>query len=873
MANEGEQQRRASSSDGESLMPADNDVPPRSPPPTPVPPTSRRPSSEGSNRSSIFHFLTKSRAASVEAVETSAEAQDDAKVSQRQEATKPQEGGAPRPEAEARPNTRVAWLKEKFVGISTRLAKREVGESVNRLDSAAAGDNSIQVQSSSGRRRYSDGADFPRRSTLDKSHLESQPHSITAKNFNTANPKLHELSGISERTELGLSPPQEYTTSSGEEFDDQTIAGIMDSAEGSCSYLESTYQEHDDATFSDSDESGIRDIHRSASDQGSGSERRRPVLSRLGSTATKPTESSLAKEREKHLLKSSRKNSSTAMKEPPREKGRAQRLPSQPREKTRFRRPQRSDNDIDLSDSDRDAVPLSGAFTPGRGINSLDSDIQSEDRDQRFANTNTWLEGVQHADFDPESQKGPVDEKTVEYKLPENGDEPAISESGAQMVAHDASSNIEELEGLKVSDERDRYAPINDIRPITKEEHAKVWREDGLLYAKLGEVQQERDDALEKLAECQKHGLDQKNTFETKLSKILRERDAAKRQLRSEIDERAKKVYDFDLERKNKDLQIDLDSARDENVKFDMKLNKQQWLAQEWEKEYNDSQIILEERIEGYAKADLDQKEEILGYIEAYQNKTKDREHWHVAGLQRRIGNLEQDLKTMNDMLSVLKSENSKLDDENKELRLTKERDDHEIEEIQRQYFMLGRAAHTPSIPRPEPAKPASAGSDQAGASPPPTAEGEAEVNVKVKADVKAEAESEVKAKAGSVNSSESVAWLLPERAPNTGAFIPRCNRPESVAKRDAKLEETRKNQKKQRDSERLLLDTLETVRAWKLEERYPPKHPDWDALVKDSTWKRWDGRQWLHVKREEKDELAVENIRTLENLGLLGSL
>lgn len=311
------------------------------------------------------------------------------------------------------------------------------------------------------------------------------------------------------------------------------------------------------------------------------------------------------------------------------------------------------------------------------------------------------------------------------------------------------------------------------------------------------------------------------DTFE-KLYKTERQRRQKAEERAENFEKTAMKLYQPDLERKYRELQIDHNKSQDENSKLREKLGGQQELAEQWKQEHKETIVELERRTDGFEIEFNQQRDDMLMYIEEYHKKTQDPAHWELGGLQKRIQSLERDLELTNKLFNEAKTERAKLEDEVKKLigiRINNEKD------IER----LGKAWILNSMAPPALAPNAYPGDSSSDCS----------------------------------SNSSSLAWPIEsQRTASRGVYIPRAHHSDAIAHRNKKIQEFREAQAKRRQEDEAEMDILEKIRACVLDEKYPPAKKGWRDVLKESFWDKWYGDGWEAMGASEHDMEIVKRMR-----------
>ncbi|KAF2031941.1 hypothetical protein EK21DRAFT_87553 [Setomelanomma holmii] len=287
----------------------------------------------------------------------------------------------------------------------------------------------------------------------------------------------------------------------------------------------------------------------------------------------------------------------------------------------------------------------------------------------------------------------------------------------------------------------------------------------------------------------------------------------------------AEAMYRPDLERKNRELQIELNAARDELEKYREKVAEYRGRARGWEEEYKNAELEHEKCTAVFEQTLKEQRDEMLLYIRDYHDKTQDPEHWEISGLQRRIATLERDLQSTNEHFNTVKSEKARVEDKVEKLQDIKVRYERHIEELSRANIMGG------AMPRFQTPDSDCSDSDTSSFSISPLSSRDPFTN--------------------------------PKPVKRRGPYIPRCPSPKEMKRREGILQDLREAQQQRREDEEKKIEIIEKVRKRHMQEMYPPWKEGWKQLIRQGLWKRWDGEEWLMVEASEEDRVVVEHLRS----------
>ncbi|KAF1840955.1 uncharacterized protein K460DRAFT_410347 [Cucurbitaria berberidis CBS 394.84] len=286
-------------------------------------------------------------------------------------------------------------------------------------------------------------------------------------------------------------------------------------------------------------------------------------------------------------------------------------------------------------------------------------------------------------------------------------------------------------------------------------------RESDLAVAKPT-AQRERKDTLVDMAEENPAWQTDRDTFK-KLFEDERARRKAVEARFQKFKETAEKYYQPDLERKNRELWIDLTRARDENAVLREHVKKHQARAQQWQNEYDLVKYERDIRAAGFEEHIQNQQNEISFYIKEYHDKTHDPDHWQIEGLQRKVHTLERELQTTNDMFGQAKRAKARLEDEVGRLMDANKRREKNIARLGKAWITGSSAPTLVDTASSDAGSPASL-TDSA--------------------------------------SSSSLLWLTSPRKVDEGPRIPRCHLPLGIEKREGIMMQFRKDQQKRREED-----------------------------------------------------------------------
>jgi DNA repair exonuclease SbcCD ATPase subunit len=126
----------------------------------------------------------------------------------------------------------------------------------------------------------------------------------------------------------------------------------------------------------------------------------------------------------------------------------------------------------------------------------------------------------------------------------------------------------------------------------------------------------------------------------------------------------SRKTYHPDLERHIRELQIELTETQDEKAQLQEQVEKYSARAQQWENEYKTVRTRAEKEFAGLQQAIEQREVEMRAYIKDYHDKTKQKNHWNLKGLQDRIKTLEFDQNVTDKLFNDTKTEKARLEDE-----------------------------------------------------------------------------------------------------------------------------------------------------------------------------------------------------------------
>jgi peptidoglycan hydrolase CwlO-like protein len=291
-----------------------------------------------------------------------------------------------------------------------------------------------------------------------------------------------------------------------------------------------------------------------------------------------------------------------------------------------------------------------------------------------------------------------------------------------------------------------------------------------------------------------------------------------------------------DLQPEHETLQSNLDKAQEELADLRPKVDKLEGDARGWRQDSEEKTSQLEERTRAFETSSDQQKQETLRYIKDYYNKTKDKTYWEVQGLQKKLGELDEERVTLKRAFERAKVENARLGDGVTRLRKSNQARDTHIGDIQ-QAFIYGQ--EFPTLPPDD----------------------------------------------DDISSPTSTSTTSPLDHPlefiRRPPPIPRCHLPTAINAREATIAAFRENLDKEREQELFNVsvkpsapakkwksdvgrdEIMEKVRKWKMGSSYPPGKPGWSELRRKSAWERWDGETWA------KEAAVGKDVDVLKERGL----
>lgn len=119
----------------------------------------------------------------------------------------------------------------------------------------------------------------------------------------------------------------------------------------------------------------------------------------------------------------------------------------------------------------------------------------------------------------------------------------------------------------------------------------------------------------------------------------------------------------IDFKRRNRELQVDLNDAHDQNTQLKERAQTLRTRAQRWEGEYKTIKSRAEKESAGLEHTLKQQHDEMIRCVKEYRDKVKDQGHWEVASLREKVEALERHQKVFNEAFDQLKREKARMED------------------------------------------------------------------------------------------------------------------------------------------------------------------------------------------------------------------
>ncbi|KAF2131469.1 hypothetical protein P153DRAFT_394804 [Dothidotthia symphoricarpi CBS 119687] len=278
----------------------------------------------------------------------------------------------------------------------------------------------------------------------------------------------------------------------------------------------------------------------------------------------------------------------------------------------------------------------------------------------------------------------------------------------------------------------------------------------------------------------------------------------------------ALKMYQPDLERKNRLLTTSLHNSQDETILLKEHIADLRTTIEHWKAEADMQRLAHEKTISARDAEATRLREEMLARGQEYGEKARDEKYWDVRVLQDRIGGLEREAEQTDVLFRAAKRERARLEEEVGRLVAREERRAGESEGWDRGW---GAGLYDSSS----------------------SEDGDGEFD-------------------------EGAGWCT--RVPQDKTYVPRCQMPEAVAKRHVQIEEFRAKQKQIREDGKRVDVVMEKVVEWAMGAVYPQNLDSWREVKDLNSWSLWGGEDWLEREADVDDKKHVEELKRMGKVG-----